>query len=115
MKKSIKVVAFTAIIASLLSFVGCSKSKGSKSKGYGVSFSYADVEVGKSYTDITATIKLMTYRTDMLQDGYTGVPFSKYLEEFKKLYLISLLKLKVLLTMQVFLYFVCRMVIGEIS
>lgn len=86
MKKSIKVVAFTAIIASLLSFVGCSKSKGSKSKGYGVSFSYADVEVGKSYTDITATIKLMTHRTDMLQDGYTGVPFSKYLEAFKKVY-----------------------------
>ena len=86
MKKSIKVVAFTAIIASLLSFVGCSKSKGSKSKGSGVSFSYADVEVGKSYTDITAKIKLMTHRTDMLQDGYTGVPFSKYLEEFKKVY-----------------------------
>lgn len=86
MKKSIKVVAFTAIIASLLSFVGCSKSKDSKSKGSGVSFSYADVEVGKSYTDITAKIKLMTHRTDMLQDGYTGVPFSKYLEEFKKVY-----------------------------
>ena len=66
--------------------MGCSKSKGSKSKGYGISFSYANVEVGKTYTDITATIKLMTHRTDMLQDGYTGVPFSKYLEEFKKVY-----------------------------
>lgn len=42
---------------------------------------YADIVLGESYTDITATIKVLSHRTDL-----ADTRFPKYVEEFSKLY-----------------------------
>ena len=85
MKKLIKVFSAVIAVTATLTIFGCSKKAGSSAPSSAL-LKYADVELGKSGTDISATLKLMTHRTDMLQDSYTGVPFSKYLAEFNKLY-----------------------------
>ena len=89
MKKLMKTLSALIAVAALVSMVGCSKKEGSKAVSGAASskaLSYADVELGKTGTDISATIKLLTHRTDMLQDGYSGVTFAKYLAEFNKVY-----------------------------
>ena len=89
MKKLMKTLFALITVAALVSMVGCSKKEGSKAVSGAASskaLSYADVELGKTGTDISATIKLLTHRTDMLQDGYSGVTFAKYLAEFNKVY-----------------------------
>ena len=86
MKKLIKVLVAVLSVTALLSVSGCSKKTGASGKSSGSSFKYADVELGKTGTDIKATLKLLTHRTDMLQDSYTGVTFAKYLAEFNKVY-----------------------------
>lgn len=48
--------------------------------------SYANIELGTSYTDVTATIKFLTHKTDMLQDDYSGTNWKQYIAEFNKLY-----------------------------
>ncbi len=47
---------------------------------------YANLELGKTYADVKANIKLLTHRTDMLQDDYAGTPYKEYVAEFNKLY-----------------------------
>ena len=86
MKKLIKVLSAVLAVTAILSFVGCSKKSASSTASTGGALKYADVELGKTGSDISATIKLLTHRTDMLQDSYTGVTFEKYLTEFNKLY-----------------------------
>ena len=86
MKKLIKVLSAVLAVTAFLSFAGCSKKSAVSNVSIGGSLKYADVELGKTGTDISATIKLLTHRTDMLQDSYTGVTFAKYLAEFNKLY-----------------------------
>ena len=86
MKKLIKVLSAVLAVTAILSFVGCSKKSASSTASTGGALKYADVELGKTGSDISATIKLLTHRTDMLQDSYTGVTFTKYLTEFNKLY-----------------------------
>lgn len=85
MKKLFKVLSAIAAAAVILSITACSKKEQTKSPSTGV-ISYSQVELGKTGTEISATIKLLTHRTDMLQSSYTGVTFAKYLEEFNKLY-----------------------------
>ena len=53
---------------------------------------YAELTLGEDYTDITTTIKVLTNRTDLLEDGAAV--------------------LKVSPTMQVIRCFVCRVVTG---
>ena len=86
MKKLIIVLSAVLAVTAILSFVGCSKKSASSTASTGGALKYADVELGKTGSDISATIKLLTHRTDMLQDSYTGVTFAKYLTEFNKLY-----------------------------
>ena len=86
MKKLIKVLSTVFALTSILTFAGCSKKTSASNTSTGDSLKYADVELGKTGTSISATIKLLTHRTDMLQDSYTGVTFEKYLSEFNKLY-----------------------------
>ena len=47
---------------------------------------YTTVELGKTGTDITTTIKMLTHRTDMLKDDYNGTSYKQYLAEFNKMY-----------------------------
>ena len=86
MKKLIKVLSAVLAVTAILSFIGCSKKSASSTASANGALKYADVELGKTGSDISATIKLLTHRTDMLQDSYTGVTFAKYLTEFNKLY-----------------------------
>ena len=86
MKKLFKIITVILTVTAILSFAGCSKKENSASKSSGKSLKYADVELGKTGTDISATLKLLTHRTDMLQDSYTGITFAKYLAEFNKKY-----------------------------
>src|SRR5574344_2075193 len=81
MKKMVKVIAASLTAIAIVSFAGCNK----KSGGSGAVL-FRSVELGKSYTDVTATIKLLTHRTDLLQDGYSGTTWAQYLAEFNKMY-----------------------------
>src|SRR5574344_3002995 len=86
MKKMVKVLSIALAALTALSFAGCSKKDAATKTSAGGLASYADVELGKTYTDVTATIKVLTQRTDMLKPDYPGVTFAKYLEEFNKMY-----------------------------
>src|SRR5574344_849163 len=86
MKKMVKVLSIALAALTALSFAGCSKKDAATKTSAGSLASYADVELGKTYTDVTATIKVLTQRTDMLKPDYPGVTFAKYLEEFNKMY-----------------------------
>ena len=85
MKKLLKILAVVSAAASLMVVTSCSKKTGTE-KSSGKVYQYAEIELGKTGTDISANLKLLSHRTDMLQDSYTGVTFKKYLEEFNKLY-----------------------------
>lgn len=47
--------------------------------------SYANCKLGESYTDVTATIKVLTDRTDLLEED-APIPYSKYVDAFNKIY-----------------------------
>lgn len=49
-------------------------------------YKYTDIELGTTGTDIKTSIKLLTQRTDMLEDDYAGTSYPKYIEEFNKMY-----------------------------
>lgn len=85
MKKLSKIVLTVTMIASLLTVMGCSKKEGTTNKSSSA-VKYTDIELGKTDTDLTATIKMLTHRTDMLNDEYSGKTFAAYLAEFNKLY-----------------------------
>ncbi len=46
---------------------------------------YADLKLGEDYTDVSATIKFLTHRTD-LESETAEHPYSEYVEAFNKLY-----------------------------
>lgn len=47
---------------------------------------YASVKVGEDFTDLQASIKLLTNRTDMLKEDYTGENWDSYLKRFHEVY-----------------------------
>ena len=85
MKKLSKIVLTVTMIVSLATVMGCSKKEGTTNKSSSA-VKYTDIELGKTDTDLTATIKMLTHRTDMLNDEYSGKTFAAYLAEFNKLY-----------------------------
>lgn len=85
MKKLSKIVLTVTMIASLATVMGCSKKEGTTNKSSSA-VKYTDIELGKTDTDLTATIKMLTHRTDMLNNEYSGKTFAAYLAEFNKLY-----------------------------
>ena len=58
----------------------------SSASASGSAIAYKDITLGTTGTDITADLKMLTNRTDMLKDDYTGTSWAKYLEEFNKVY-----------------------------
>lgn len=64
-----------------------SKSSASSSSAEnGDLISYADLKLGEDYTDLKATIKLFSNRTDMLDTDYPGTNWDAYIKEFNKVY-----------------------------
>ena len=47
---------------------------------------YKSIELGKTGTDVTAEIHLLTHRTDMLEADYNGTTWDQYIAEFNKVY-----------------------------
>ena len=47
--------------------------------------SYANLKLGEDYTDLTAEIKVLTNRTDLLEDD-AEIPYQTYIDAFNKLY-----------------------------
>lgn len=62
MKKLSKIVLTVTMIASLATVMGCSKKEGTTNKSSSA-VKYTDIELGKTDTDLTATIKMLTHRT----------------------------------------------------
>ena len=85
MKKALSLVLALVMSLALLTACGGSGnnstpgSSGGKD-GSGVP-SYASLKVGEDYTDITAELRVITHRTDIID-----TTFAKYVEEFNKLY-----------------------------
>ena len=65
---------------------GGTKTGESSSKKDTSKLTYANIELGKSYTDVTASIKVLTNRTDMLEKDYGGKNWDSYIEDFNKTY-----------------------------
>ena len=49
------------------------------------SLNYAELTLGEDYTDITTTLKVLTNRTDLLEDG-AAVPYQTYIDAFNEMY-----------------------------
>ncbi|MBQ7166925.1 MAG: extracellular solute-binding protein [Treponema sp.] len=90
-------VAFTLTAAAcLLAGTACSNKEAASSSGSSSSGSepgsvqavlnYKDIVLGTTGTDIKANISLMSHRTDMLDSGYSGTTWAKYIAEFNKSY-----------------------------
>lgn len=85
MKKAISLLLASALSASMLAGCGGSAaSAGSQAAGDEASGvpAYNELTVGTDYTDLTASIKLISHRTDLIEDG----TFDAYVAEFQKLY-----------------------------
>lgn len=83
MKKALSfVLAFVMSLALLTACGGSGNSSGSSGGKTDSSLpSYASLKVGEDYTDITAELRVITHRTDIID-----TTFAKYVEEFNKLY-----------------------------
>ncbi len=96
-----KLLALSTAAVMAFSLVGCgntnnsnadSNASGTEKEDAGTEtsdageLSYANIELGKTYSDLTATIKFLTHRTDMQADDYSGENWDAYIAEFNKLY-----------------------------
>lgn len=84
MKKALSLLLVSALSASLLAGCGGSAASGDASSDGGESTvpAYSDLTVGTDYTDLMASIKFISHRTDLIEDG----TFDSYVAEFQKLY-----------------------------
>ncbi len=86
-----KTLAVGLVTALSMSVTACGTNGGTKtgessSKKDTSKLTYANIELGKSYTDVTASIKVLTNRTDMLEKDYGGKNWDSYIEDFNKTY-----------------------------
>ncbi len=87
MKKK-KVLALALVAAMALSATACGgdKSDGGTEKAEVSMKSYADINLGEDFTDLTATITMFNHRTDLDSADYNGKTWSDYLSDFNELY-----------------------------
>ena len=78
MKKAIALAL--SLVLSLGMLAGCGGGGGGKTTEYDGP-SYAALKVGEDYTDITAELRVITHRTDIID-----TTFAEYVQEFNKLY-----------------------------
>ena len=82
MKKLIAMTLCLALVLCLLA--GCGSGSGGSGANAGAGGdvpSYAELKVGEDYTDLTAELRVITHRTDIID-----TTFAQYVEEFNKLY-----------------------------
>lgn len=87
MKKK-KVLALALVAAMALSATACGgKSDSSKDESTIKEIkSYADINLGEDFTDLTATITMFNNRTDLDSSDYNGKTWSDYLSDFNEMY-----------------------------
>lgn len=82
--------AFTKILAAAtagvcaISLAACGGGDGGSSAV--TDMTYPSIDLGKTKTDIKATIRVFNHKTDMASDSYDGVSWKQYIAEFNKLY-----------------------------
>ncbi|MBR1743023.1 MAG: carbohydrate ABC transporter substrate-binding protein, partial [Lachnospiraceae bacterium] len=99
-----KALALTMVTAMTLSLAACGGSDDKSTSGGGTTGStssssaggddaqeggvksYADLELGKDFTDLKVKISVLNHRTDLSSDDYGGVTWKEYLENFNKDY-----------------------------
>ncbi len=84
MKKALSLVLALLMGLSLLTACGGGGSGGG-SKDEDLP-SYASLKVGEDYTDITAELRVITHRTDLIQENPDGRDFTDFVKEFNELY-----------------------------
>ncbi|SCW54662.1 ABC-type glycerol-3-phosphate transport system, substrate-binding protein [Lachnospiraceae bacterium C10] len=86
--KGRKVMAFALASSMLVTMAGCGSKATGASKGNedGDLTAYEDIELGKDFTDLKASISMFNNRTDLSSDDYGGVTWKEYLAEFNKVY-----------------------------
>ncbi len=85
MKKALSLVLALLMGLSLLTACGGGGSGGGGSKDEDLP-SYASLKVGEDYTDITAELRVITHRTDLIQENPDGRDFTDFVKEFNELY-----------------------------
>ncbi len=81
MKKLISLLLTLVLLASLLTACG----GGGKEPEYNGP-SYADLTVGEDYTDLTDELRVITNRTDLIQEDPDRRDFTDFVKEFNELY-----------------------------
>ena len=81
MKKLIAGISCIALLAT-----GCSSNPSKPAEEVKTSTNYIDLELGKDYTDLTATLTVLTHRLDIIQDTEANTDLPDYVKEFNKLY-----------------------------
>ncbi len=88
MKKK-KVLALALVAAMALSATACGgktdNNEGTEKADVSLK-SYADINLGEDFTDLTATITMFNHRTDLDSADYNGKTWSEYLSDFNEMY-----------------------------
>ncbi len=80
MKKALALTLAAAMSASLLA--GCSGGTTSSGETESTLPAYNELTVGEDYTDLTADLKIISHRTDLIEDG----TFQGYVDTFQQMY-----------------------------
>ena len=81
MKKAVSLLLALVMTLALLTACGGGSNPGSGGGTTSSLPSYASLKVGEDYTDITAELRVITHRTDIIDTTFAG-----YVAEFNKLY-----------------------------
>ncbi len=82
-----KVMTAGLAAAMTVSLAACGGQKGAGGgSGEATDVKYADITLGEDYTDLQADLKVLTNRTDMLDEEYAGTTWNDYVVEFNKVY-----------------------------
>lgn len=87
-----KAIATSMAAAMTLSLAACGGGGSDKSQSSGdsgssqASISYKDIKLGETDTDLSASIKMLTNRTDLKSSDYAGTNWDQYVAEFNKMY-----------------------------
>ena len=79
--KKVTAVVLASVMAASMATVG-----GATAVFADGELNYADITLGEDYTDISAELKFLTNRTDMLDADYSGKNWDAYLAEFNEMY-----------------------------
>ncbi len=79
MRKALSLLLTLALLAGLLTACGGKEPEYSGP-------SYASLKVGEDYTDLTAELRIITNRTDLIQEDPDNRDFTDFVKEFNELY-----------------------------